>query len=159
MFGGRRKATALGLRRWFDPGVVAAAEGFAKNFDGSIRLATAANDVLRLWSRPDSISVRFYMVSRFGMKGFGISGMKMDYQSDYWFSIWPRPEWELQISCGFGGIVLSPTGTQCVSQEDLELIRRRGLVVVDCSWARLDDVPFTKLRCAAPRLWSERNWV
>jgi len=23
---------------------------------------------------------------------------------------------------------------------------------VDCSWARLDDVPFVKLRCAAPRL-------
>ncbi|KAL6552187.1 hypothetical protein OROGR_008341 [Orobanche gracilis] len=59
---------------------------------------------------------------------------------------------ELRVSCGFGGIVLSPTGTKCVSQEDLELIRRRGLAVVDCSWARLDDVPFTKLRCAAPRL-------
>ncbi|KAL6505218.1 hypothetical protein OROGR_025035 [Orobanche gracilis] len=58
MFGGRGKATALGLRRWFDPGVVEAAEGFAKNFDGSIRLATTANDVLWLWSRPDSISVR-----------------------------------------------------------------------------------------------------
>ncbi|KAG8373332.1 hypothetical protein BUALT_Bualt11G0013200 [Buddleja alternifolia] len=46
----------------------------------------------------------------------------------------------------------APTGTQCVSQEDLELIKRRGLAVVDCSWARLQDVPFTKLRCAAPRL-------
>lgn len=46
----------------------------------------------------------------------------------------------------------SPTGTQCVSQEDLELIKRRGLAVVDCSWARLEDVPFTKLRCVAPRL-------
>ncbi|KAL0290537.1 UNVERIFIED_CONTAM: Ribosome biogenesis protein T [Sesamum calycinum] len=60
--------------------------------------------------------------------------------------------WELRVGSGFGGIVLSPTGTQCVSQEDLELIKRRGLAVVDCSWARLDDVPFTKLRCAAPRL-------
>ncbi|XP_011090454.1 ribosome biogenesis protein TSR3 homolog isoform X2 [Sesamum indicum] len=59
---------------------------------------------------------------------------------------------ELRVGSGFGGIVLSPTGTQCVSQEDLELIKRRGLAVVDCSWARLDDVPFTKLRCAAPRL-------
>ncbi|EYU31046.1 hypothetical protein MIMGU_mgv1a012913mg [Erythranthe guttata] len=46
----------------------------------------------------------------------------------------------------------SPTGKQCVSQEDLELIKRRGLAVVDCSWARLEDVPFTKLRCVAPRL-------
>ncbi|KAL3818892.1 hypothetical protein ACJIZ3_004797 [Penstemon smallii] len=59
---------------------------------------------------------------------------------------------ELRVGSGFGGIVLSPTGTQCVSQEDLELIKRRGLAVVDCSWARLDDVPFTKLRCIAPRL-------
>ncbi|KAH6803860.1 RNase L inhibitor protein-like protein [Perilla frutescens var. frutescens] len=59
---------------------------------------------------------------------------------------------ELRVGGGFGGICLSPTGTQCVSQEDLELIKRRGLAVVDCSWARLDDVPFTKLRCAAPRL-------
>ncbi|KAL3630191.1 hypothetical protein CASFOL_023175 [Castilleja foliolosa] len=61
-------------------------------------------------------------------------------------------ESELRVSSGFGGVVLSPTGTQCVSKEDLELIRRRGLAVVDCSWARLEDVPFTKLRCAAPRL-------
>ncbi|KAL7104437.1 hypothetical protein ACP275_08G244700 [Erythranthe tilingii] len=59
---------------------------------------------------------------------------------------------ELRVNSGFGGVVLSPTGKQCVSQEDLELIKRRGLAVVDCSWARLDDVPFTKLRCVAPRL-------
>ncbi|KAI3451112.1 hypothetical protein Pfo_007777 [Paulownia fortunei] len=56
---------------------------------------------------------------------------------------------ELRVSSGFGEF---PTGTQCVSQEDLELIKRRGLAVVDCSWARLEDVPFTKLRCTAPRL-------
>ncbi|XP_057783751.1 uncharacterized protein LOC131003569 isoform X1 [Salvia miltiorrhiza] len=59
---------------------------------------------------------------------------------------------EMRVGTGFGGIALSPVGTQCVSQEDLELIKRRGLAVVDCSWARLNDVPFTKLRCAAPRL-------
>ncbi|KAL8472039.1 hypothetical protein ACS0TY_029315 [Phlomoides rotata] len=59
---------------------------------------------------------------------------------------------ELRVSSSFGGVVLSPTGTQCVSQEDLDLIKRRGLAVVDCSWARLEDVPFTKLRCVAPRL-------
>ncbi|GAB2272002.1 hypothetical protein Dimus_006828 [Dionaea muscipula] len=59
---------------------------------------------------------------------------------------------ELRIKSGFGGIVLSPTGTQCVSREDCDLMKRRGLAVVDCSWARLSDVPFVKLRCAAPRL-------
>uniref|UniRef100_A0A2N9EUR2 18S rRNA aminocarboxypropyltransferase n=1 Tax=Fagus sylvatica TaxID=28930 RepID=A0A2N9EUR2_FAGSY len=60
--------------------------------------------------------------------------------------------WELRVSNGFGGIVLSPVGTQCVSREDYSLMKRKGLAVVDCSWARLGDVPFTKLRCTAPRL-------
>ncbi|KAL9459148.1 hypothetical protein AB3S75_002523 [Citrus x aurantiifolia] len=59
---------------------------------------------------------------------------------------------ELRVSSGFGGIVLSPVGTHCVSKEDYSLIKRKGLAVVDCSWARLGDVPFVKLRCSAPRL-------
>lgn len=59
---------------------------------------------------------------------------------------------ELRVGNSFGGIVLSPAGTQCVSKEDQSLMNRKGLAVVDCSWARLDDVPFTKLRCVAPRL-------
>ncbi|XXG64854.1 hypothetical protein AAC387_Pa05g2697 [Persea americana] len=59
---------------------------------------------------------------------------------------------ELRVSNGFGGIVLSPVGKQCVSKEDSLLIKRKGLAVVDCSWARLNDVPFVKLRCPAPRL-------
>ena len=59
---------------------------------------------------------------------------------------------ELRVSNGFGGIVLSPAGNQCVSREDYSLIQKKGLAVVDCSWARLDDVPFVRLRCTAPRL-------
>lgn len=59
---------------------------------------------------------------------------------------------ELRVTAGFGGIVLSPVGTRCVSREDYTLIKQRGLAVVDCSWARLTDVPFVKLRCTAPRL-------
>ncbi|KAM5577378.1 hypothetical protein ABKV19_007960 [Rosa sericea] len=59
---------------------------------------------------------------------------------------------ELRVNHGFGGIVLSPVGTDCVSREDYSLIQRKGLAVVDCSWARLGDVPFVKLRCTAPRL-------
>ncbi|XP_054822271.1 uncharacterized protein LOC129320728 isoform X1 [Prosopis cineraria] len=59
---------------------------------------------------------------------------------------------ELRVSNGFGGIVLSPVGKQCVSREDYPLIKKKGLAVVDCSWARLDDVPFVRLRCNAPRL-------
>ncbi|CAN0865448.1 18S rRNA aminocarboxypropyltransferase [Linum grandiflorum] len=59
---------------------------------------------------------------------------------------------ELRVSSGFGGIALSPVGTQCVSKEDHSLIQRKGMAVVDCSWARLNDVPFVKLKCPAPRL-------
>ncbi|OAY68384.1 Ribosome biogenesis protein TSR [Ananas comosus] len=59
---------------------------------------------------------------------------------------------ELRVSSGFNGVVLSPVGTQCVSKEDQLLIQGKGLAVVDCSWARLNDVPFKKLRCGAPRL-------
>nr|AAN59771.1 Unknown protein [Oryza sativa Japonica Group] len=59
---------------------------------------------------------------------------------------------ELRVTNGFGGVVLSPVGTQCVSKEDRHIVQRKGLAVVDCSWARLSDVPFVKLRCGAPRL-------
>lgn len=46
----------------------------------------------------------------------------------------------------------SPVGVNCVSKEDQSLLKQKGLAVVDCSWARLGDVPFVKLRCSAPRL-------
>ncbi|CAN6466011.1 unnamed protein product [Victoria cruziana] len=59
---------------------------------------------------------------------------------------------ELRLGSVFGGIVLSPVGKQCVSKEDSVLIKSKGLAVVDCSWARLDDVPFVKIRSTAPRL-------
>ncbi|XP_022984902.1 ribosome biogenesis protein TSR3 homolog isoform X2 [Cucurbita maxima] len=59
---------------------------------------------------------------------------------------------DLRVNSGFGGIVLSPVGVNCVSKEDHSLLKQRGLAVVDCSWARLGDVPFVKLRCGAPRL-------
>ncbi|CAH9072339.1 unnamed protein product [Cuscuta europaea] len=59
---------------------------------------------------------------------------------------------ELRVNSFFNGIALSPAGSHCISREDHVLIEQKGLAVVDCSWARLDDVPFAKLRCAAPRL-------
>ncbi|XP_028555926.1 ribosome biogenesis protein TSR3 homolog isoform X2 [Dendrobium catenatum] len=59
---------------------------------------------------------------------------------------------DLRVNNAFRGIVLSPVGTQCVSKEDHPLVKRQGLAVVDCSWVRLKDVPFVKLRCPAPRL-------
>jgi pre-rRNA-processing protein TSR3 len=47
---------------------------------------------------------------------------------------------------------MSPMGQKCVSREDQQLVRERGLAVVDCSWKGLAEVPFAQLRCGAARL-------
>jgi pre-rRNA-processing protein TSR3 len=52
----------------------------------------------------------------------------------------------------FPGVILSPVGRACVSYDDAELISSKGIAVVDCSWNRLDDVPFARIRGHAPRL-------
>ena len=49
---------------------------------------------------------------------------------------------ELRLGVSFPGIILSPMGKACVSREDKDLIAVKGLAVVDCSWNRLEDVPF-----------------
>lgn len=52
----------------------------------------------------------------------------------------------LPVNARFPGVVLSPRGTRSISKRDRPLIEKHGLCVVDCSWARLDDVPFSKLK-------------
>lgn len=59
---------------------------------------------------------------------------------------------ELRLGKPWPGVVLSPVGTQSVSREDRDLIAIKGLAVVDCSWNRLDDVPFRRIKGHAPRL-------
>lgn len=59
---------------------------------------------------------------------------------------------ELKVQQRFAGVVLSPRGKKCISKEDQQLVRERGLSVIDCSWASLDAVPFGQIRCNAPRL-------
>jgi pre-rRNA-processing protein TSR3 len=49
---------------------------------------------------------------------------------------------ELRLGQSFPGVILSPNGSRSVSKEDAPLIASKGLAVVDCSWNRLDDVPF-----------------
>jgi pre-rRNA-processing protein TSR3 len=53
---------------------------------------------------------------------------------------------ELAVNARFPGVVLSPCGVKSVSKEDRELIEQNGLAVIDCSWAKLDDVPFKKMK-------------
>ncbi|GJP34091.1 hypothetical protein CLOM_g18558 [Closterium sp. NIES-68] len=59
---------------------------------------------------------------------------------------------EMRVQQRFGGVCLSPTGQRAVSRADAPLLAAKGLAVVDCSWARLSDVPFAALKCGAPRL-------
>ncbi|KAJ1929648.1 ribosome biogenesis protein tsr3 [Tieghemiomyces parasiticus] len=59
---------------------------------------------------------------------------------------------ELKVMQPFRGIVLSPIGTQAVSRADLELVVKYGMAVVDCSWARVEEVPFKKMKIRNHRL-------
>ncbi|XP_057662657.1 18S rRNA aminocarboxypropyltransferase [Diorhabda carinulata] len=52
----------------------------------------------------------------------------------------------------FHGIVLTPTGEKCVSPEDRGIVETKGIGVVDCSWARIDETPITALKPAHGRL-------
>lgn len=58
----------------------------------------------------------------------------------------------LRLGTRFPGVVLTPSASKCVSREDSDLLREKGVAVVDCSWNQLDDVPFHKTRGAAERL-------
>ncbi|KAK8792765.1 hypothetical protein WA158_004929 [Blastocystis sp. Blastoise] len=59
---------------------------------------------------------------------------------------------ELRVSNPFHGLVLSPFGTKSVSKEDREIVEQKGTSVIDCSWARIEEVPMQKLRNGVHRL-------
>ncbi|GMH83981.1 hypothetical protein TrVE_jg10232 [Triparma verrucosa] len=52
----------------------------------------------------------------------------------------------------FKGLVLSPNGKKSVSPEDGPILASSGLSVIDCSWARLDEIPFAQMKSGEHRL-------
>ncbi|RXW21699.1 hypothetical protein EST38_g4142 [Candolleomyces aberdarensis] len=59
---------------------------------------------------------------------------------------------DLRVGTRFRGIVVSPKATQIVSPADKDIILAGGVAVVECSWARLDEVPFNKIASPHERL-------
>ncbi|GAB5364670.1 hypothetical protein AAMO2058_000989700 [Amorphochlora amoebiformis] len=47
----------------------------------------------------------------------------------------------LKIGQKWGGVILSPIARQTVSRQDAAVVARWGACVVDCSWARIDEIP------------------
>jgi len=59
---------------------------------------------------------------------------------------------ELKLGARFPGLCLSPRGEATISPADAEFVRDLGVAVIDCSWARVDELNFNKLKSGHPRL-------
>ncbi|ODN97464.1 pre-rRNA-processing protein TSR3 [Cryptococcus wingfieldii CBS 7118] len=58
----------------------------------------------------------------------------------------------MRVGQRFRGIVLTPKGKKVIAPDDDEIVQMSGLAVVECSWARLDEVPFNKIKSPYERL-------
>lgn len=62
---------------------------------------------------------------------------------------------EMKVGQRFRGIVLTPNATQVLSPADAPILQEHGLAVVECSWARLDEIPFKRIKSPNERLLPE----
>lgn len=51
----------------------------------------------------------------------------------------------LRVGQKYSGVVVSPNGNHVICPDDREIVEEHGAAVVECSWARLDEVPFNKI--------------
>ncbi|CAM0135432.1 ribosome biogenesis protein tsr3 [Umbelopsis sp. WA50703] len=58
----------------------------------------------------------------------------------------------LKVTQRFRGVVASPMGEKAVSPADRYLVEQFGVAVVDCSWAKIDEVPFSRIKSPGDRL-------
>lgn len=58
----------------------------------------------------------------------------------------------LKLGQNFKGLVLSPIATHTVNPHDRSIIEASGIAVVDCSWAKIEETPFHKMKSPHPRL-------
>ncbi|MCJ1402876.1 ribosome biogenesis protein tsr3 [Xylographa trunciseda] len=59
---------------------------------------------------------------------------------------------ELSIGQKFSGVVISPNAKRTISLVDRELMEQFGVAVVECSWARIKEVPWAKIGGKCDRL-------
>ncbi|KAJ2744529.1 ribosome biogenesis protein tsr3 [Coemansia sp. BCRC 34301] len=59
---------------------------------------------------------------------------------------------EFRLGQVFKGVVMSPEGKQVVSRADLPIMQQYGAAMIDCSWARIDEVPFNRIKAHHNRL-------
>ncbi|ORX41453.1 hypothetical protein BCR36DRAFT_181397 [Piromyces finnis] len=59
---------------------------------------------------------------------------------------------DLRVGQKFKGIVLSSESKKVVSMEDRDIILKSGLAVIECSWARLEEIPWGRIKSPNERL-------